>query len=48
MATLKGKFKGEIGEKWHMLPLVDIAESGIEVSKWVGRWLEVLVEKNRR
>ena len=37
MVTLKGRFKGETGEKWHMLPLVDITESGIEVRKWVGR-----------
>ena len=24
MVTLKGRFKGEMGEKWHMLPLVDV------------------------
>ena len=29
-----------------MLSLVDITESGIEVSKWLGRWLEVLVEED--
>ena len=33
VVTLKGRFKGETGEKWHMLPLVDIMESGIEVMK---------------
>ena len=48
MVTLKGRLKGKTGEKWHMLPLVDITESGIEVRKWVGRWLEVLVEQDGR
>ena len=46
--TLKGRFKGGTGEKWHMLPLVDTKKSGIEVRKWVGRWLEVLVEEDTR
>ena len=48
MVTLKGRFKGEIGEKWHMLSLVDIKESGIEARKWVGRLLEVLVEQDEQ
>ena len=46
IVTLKRRFKGETGEKWHMLPLVDIIESGIEVRKCVGIWLEILVEKD--
>ena len=46
MVTLKGWFKGKTGEKWHMLPLLDITESGIEVRKRVGIWLEVLVEED--
>ena len=29
-----------------MLPLVDITDSGIEVRRWVGRLLEVLVDEN--
>ena len=37
MVTLKGRFEGDTGEKWHMLPLVDTTESVIEVSKWLGR-----------
>ena len=48
MVTLNRWFKGDTREKWHMLPLVDITESGIEVRKWVGRWLEVLVEQHGR
>ena len=30
MVTLKGQFKGETGEKWNMLILVNIKYSGIE------------------
>ena len=48
MVTLKGRFKGDTREKCHMLPLVDITESIIEVRKWVGKWLEVLVKKDGR
>ena len=39
IVTLKGRFKGKNGEYWHMLPLVDTTELGIEVMKWVGIWL---------
>ena len=48
MKTLKGRFKGEIWEKWHILPLVDITDLGIEVRRWVVRWLEVLAEEDIR
>ena len=44
MVELKERFKVETIEKWHMLPLVDTTELGIEVRKWVGRWLDVIVE----
>ena len=43
MVTLQGTVKGEIGDKWHMLPLIDNNWSGLEVRKWVGIWLNVLV-----
>ena len=46
LVTLKEHFKGETGENWHMLSLLDIMESGIEVRKWVGRLLDVLVEED--
>ena len=42
--TLKGRFRGDIGEKCHMLPLVDMTDSGIEIRRWVGRCLEIMVE----
>ena len=44
--TLKGRFKGKTGEKWHMFPLIYITESGIELRKWVGIWLDLLVEQD--
>ena len=46
MVTLKGRFKGETGEKWHMLQLSDTIGPRIEMSKWVGRGLEVLLEED--
>ena len=48
METLKGRFKGETGINWHMLPLVDVTESGIKIRRWVGRWWEILVEEDGR
>ena len=35
MVTLKGGFKGENGDKWHMLLLVDIQYSVIKVIIWL-------------
>ena len=48
VVTLKGRFKKETGEKGCMLPLADTTGSGIEVRKWVGRLLELLVEEYRQ
>ena len=48
MITLKGIFKVETEEKWHMLPLVDVTGPGIEIRKWVGRWMEIMVEEEWR
>ena len=48
MVTLRGRFKGETGGKWHMLPLVDVTGLGIEISRLVGRWLEIMVEEEAR
>ena len=44
----KGRFNGYTGKKWHMLPLVDTTYLVIEIRKWVGRWLEILVEGDTR
>ena len=40
--------KGEKVENWHILPVVDITDSGIEVIRWLVIWIEVLVEKDIR
>ena len=48
VVILKGQFKGETEERWHMFTLVDITESGTVVRKWVGKWLKVLVEQYGR
>ena len=47
MVSLQDRFKGETGEKWHMV-LVDETNSGIEVRRLVGRWLEVIVGEYER
>ena len=40
--------QGRDGGKWHMLPLVDVTGPGIEIRKWVGRWMEIMVEEEWR
>ena len=39
MVTLMGKFKGEDNLRWHLVPIVDVTSSGIQVRKWVRRLL---------
>ena len=44
VVTFKGRFKGETGYKWHMLLLVNINYSIIEVIRWLyldGGWWNV-------
>ena len=36
MVTLRGRFKGETGMRWHCLPISDRTASGIQHRKWVG------------
>ena len=45
MVTLQGTFKGETGYKWHMMTLVENNLSGLEVSNWVSRWLNLLAKE---
>ena len=45
MVTLEIIFKGEAGEKCHTMTLVDISNYGIDIRKWMGIWLEDLVEE---
>ena len=37
MVTLRGRFKGETGLRWHCLPISDRTASGIRHRKWVGK-----------
>ena len=39
MVNIQGRFKGETGGKWHMVPLVDYTNLCIKVRRWVGIWL---------
>jgi hypothetical protein len=41
MFTLVGRFKGEQGERHHMMPFDAITGSGLEVRKWVERLIQV-------
>ena len=45
--TLQGNFKGGGGGKWHMFPLVGVTQSGIEVIKWAGMWLRIILDDER-
>ena len=44
IVTLKGISKGGIRDNFHIMNILDVIEYGIEVRKWVGAWLEVLVD----
>jgi hypothetical protein len=48
MIPLLGRFKGETGERWHLLPIVWKTRSGIEAGTWASRLVESLLERNRR
>lgn len=41
-AVLAGRFKNEVGEKVHYLPLAPITKSGIKILRWVRRLLWLL------
>jgi hypothetical protein len=47
MVPLLGRFKGETGERWHLLPVVWKTRSGIEAGKWATRLRDSLLERNR-
>jgi hypothetical protein len=39
--ALLGRFKGEIGENYRLLPIVPVTRTGIENQKWIGHLLEI-------
>jgi hypothetical protein len=47
MIPLLGRFKGETGERWHLLPIVWKTRSGIEAGIWAGRLKSSLLERRR-
>jgi hypothetical protein len=47
MIPLLGRFKGETGERWHLLPIVWETRSGIQVGTWATRLRQSLLERRR-
>ncbi len=45
---LLGRFKGETGESYHLLCLVDITDHGLEPRKWIGRLIQILQHQGAR
>jgi hypothetical protein len=39
VVALLGRFKGETSESYHLMPLVDVTNCGLEPRKWIGRLL---------
>ena len=39
MLTLKGRFKGEVDERWHLVPISNATRSGLPFRKWMERVL---------
>jgi len=39
MLTLKGRFKGEVDERWHLVSISDATHSGLPFRKWMERVL---------
>jgi hypothetical protein len=44
MVPLLGRFKGETGERWHILPIVWRTRSGIKAGVWASRLKVLLLE----
>jgi hypothetical protein len=42
-----GRFKNELGEMYHLTPLVAKTRSGLEVKKWIGRLVQLRTMENR-
>ena len=48
MLTLKGRFKGEVDERWHLVPVSDYTRSMIPLRRWMQRILDRRVLKEGR
>ncbi len=40
VVALLGRFKGETGESYHLMPIVAVTSRGLEPRKWIGRLLD--------
>ena len=43
--ALLGRFKGETGEKYHLLPLASVTSSGLQPRLWIGRAIAALAKR---
>jgi len=41
MIPLLGRFKNEVGDQYHLTPLIAVTKSGLQVKVWVHRLIEV-------
>jgi hypothetical protein len=48
MLTLKGRFKGKVDERWHLVPLSDNSRSGLPFRQWMERALSRRVHRQGR
>jgi hypothetical protein len=48
MLTLKGRFKGEVDERWHLVPVSNFARSGLPLHLWMERVLHCRVNLQKR
>ncbi len=45
VVVLLGRFKGETGENYHLMPIVDVTSHGLEPKKWIGRLLDIYASR---
>jgi len=48
VVPLTGRFKGETGENYHLLCFVDVTSHGLEPRKWIGRLIQLYLERGIR
>ncbi len=48
MLTLKGRFKGEVDERWHLVPVSNFTRSGLPLCLWMERALHRRVNLQKR
>jgi hypothetical protein len=41
VVALLGRFKGETGEYYHLIPLVNVTNHGLEPRKWIRRSIDI-------